>query len=154
MSVYEKLKELNLELPPFNPPAANYIPVVCYGNFAYTAGQTPKLAGVLQYNGKVESIEEGYKAARLAALNCLGQLDKMAGGLDNIERIVKVVGFVNSSADFTGQSKVIDGASDLLGEVFGEAGRHARSAVGVASLPGDAMCEVEMVVALKSMENI
>ena len=149
MSIYERLMALGLELPPFNPPAANYVPVVCCGNMAYTAGQTPKLAGVLQYKGKVVSVEEGYQAARLCALNCLGQLDKMDGGLDNIARIVKVVGFVNSVPDFTAQSGVLDGASDLLGGLFGEAGRHARSAVGVAALPGDAMCEVEMVVELK-----
>ena len=150
MSIKERMNNLGIELPQFNPPAANYVPVICSGNLAFTAGQTPKIAGELQFKGKVTSIEEGYQAARLCVLNCLGHLNNLNGGLENIARIVKVVGFVNSSTDFTSQSKVIDGASDLLCQVFGEAGRHARSAVVVAALPGNAMCEVELIVELKN----
>ena len=150
MSVLDRLKELGVELPQSTPPAAVYVPCVRANGFLFTAGQTPKVNGVLQYRGKADAmpIEEAQKAARMCAINCLTIVNNN-GGLDSVERIVKVTGFVNCGLDFTKQSQVIDGASKFLGEVFGEKGAHARSAVGVASLPGDATCEVEMIVQMK-----
>lgn len=153
MSVYDKLKELGIELPEANAPAAMYSPGVRAGGFVYTAGQTPKKDGKLQYTGKLgRDLDEaqGKDAARLCALSCLAIVEREAGGLDNVERIVKLTGYVNSAPDFTRQSQVIDGASELLYAVFGEAGAHARSAVGCAALPGDAACEVELIVKLKN----
>ncbi len=154
MRISERLKELGIELPEGNPPAAAYTPGVKAGDFIFTAGQTPKVNGKLQYTGKLgaaRTVEEGRQAARLACLSCLAIIDRLAGGLDNVERIVKVTGFVNAAPDFTQQSQVIDGASQLLYDIFGEAGAHARSAVGCASLPGDASCEIEMIVKLHTI---
>lgn len=148
MSVLDRLNELGIVLPPYNPAAANYVLGVRTGRLFFTAGQTPKLGGKLAYAGKVSSVDEGRAAARLCALNCLNILHNLCGGLDNISRIVRVTGYVNACADFKSLSQVIDGASDLFVDVFGEAGRHARSAVGVAQLPNDAMCEVEIVAEL------
>ena len=118
----------------------------------YTAGQTPRMNGVLKYAGKVGTeltLEEAQAAARICALNCLGIIRGMAGSLDRVSRIVKVTGFVASGEGFTAQPKVVDGASLFLKDVFGEAGVAARSAVGVYALPGGAPVEVEMVVELK-----
>lgn len=152
MIIEERMKELGIELPKPNQPAAVYCPGVRSGGFIYTAGQTPKVDGVLQYKGKLGKdleAEDGKAAARLSALSCLAIISELAGGLDQVERIVKVTGFVNSDPSFTAQPQVIDGASLLLYDIFGEAGAHARSAVGCSSLPGDACCEVEMIVKLK-----
>ena len=150
MSVKDRLKELGVELPASTPPAAAYTPCVRANGFLFTAGQTPKINGVLQYKGKADELplEEAQKAARMCAVNCLSIIDRN-GGLDNVERIVKVTGFVNCGLDFAKQSQVVDGASKFLVDVFGEKGVHARSAVGVASLPGNAACEVEMIVQMK-----
>jgi len=150
MSVKDRLKELGVELPASTPPAAAYTPCVRANGFLFTAGQTPKINGVLQYKGKADELplEEAQKAARMCAVNCLSIIDRN-GGLDNVERIVKVTGFVNCGLDFAKQSQVVDGASKFLVDVFGDKGVHARSAVGVASLPGNAACEVEMIVQMK-----
>ena len=150
MSVKDRLKELGVELPASTPPAAAYTPCVRANGFLFTAGQTPKINGVLQYKGKADELplEEAQKAARMCAVNCLSIIDRN-GGLDNVERIVKVTGFVNCGLDFAKQSQVVDGASKFLVDVFGDKGVHARSAVGVASLPGNAACEVEMIVQRK-----
>jgi len=150
MSVKDRLKELGVELPASTPPAAAYTPCVKANGFLFTAGQTPKINGVLQYKGKADEmpLEEAQKAARMCAVNCLSIIDRN-GGLDNVERIVKVTGFVNCGLDFAKQSQVVDGASKFLVDVFGDKGVHARSAVGVASLPGNAACEVEMIVQMK-----
>ena len=150
MSVKDRLKELGVELPASTPPAAAYTPCVRTNGFLFTAGQTPKINGVLQYKGKADELplEEAQKAARMCAVNCLSIIDRN-GGLDNVERIVKVTGFVNCGLDFAKQSQVVDGASKFLVDVFGDKGVHARSAVGVASLPGNAACEVEMIVQMK-----
>ena len=150
MSVKDRLKELGVELPASTPPAAAYTPCVRANGFLFTAGQTPKINGVLQYKGKADElpIEEAQKAARMCAVNCLSIIDRN-GGLDNVERIVKVTGFVNCGLDYAKQSQVVDGASKFLVDVFGDKGVHARSAVGVASLPGNAACEVEMIVQMK-----
>ncbi|MCL6478082.1 MAG: RidA family protein [Peptococcaceae bacterium] len=148
----EKLKEMGIDLPPVPKPVAAYVPAVRVGQYIYTSGQIPFVDGDLKYKGKVggELTEsQGYEAARICAVNCLSAVKELVGSLDNIERIVKVSGFVNSAPGFVNQPKVINGASDLLGQVFGEAGQHARAAVGVSELPLGAAVEVEMVVKLK-----
>ncbi|QGG48018.1 RidA family protein [Heliorestis convoluta] len=153
MNYEAKLKTLGLELPEAPKPVAAYIPAVKIGDYVYTSGQIPLLNGELKYKGKVGSDiteEEAYQAAKLCALNCLSVIKSLIGTLDNIEQIVKLTGFVASSADYNMQPKVINGASELLGEVFGEKGFHARSAVGVNELPLNATCEVEMIVKIKA----
>jgi enamine deaminase RidA (YjgF/YER057c/UK114 family) len=150
----ERLAELGLELPQVAKPVASYVPAVRTGNYVYTSGQLPSVAGELVAVGKVGtgagavvSPETANGAARVCALNALAAVRGLIGELSNVVRVVKVVGFVASAPDFTGQSGVVNGASDLLAEVFGPAvGAHARSAVGVAALPLDAPVEVELVV--------
>ena len=144
----ERLAELGLSLPGVAAPLAAYVPAVRVGDLVYTSGQLPTVAGGLQAVGRVGaevSAEEGAACARTAALNALAAVADQAGELDAVIRIVKVVVFVASSADFTGQPQVANGASELLGEVFGERGRHVRSAVGVAVLPLGAPVEVELI---------
>ena len=144
-----RLRELGYELPPVPQPAGSYVPATRAGTLLFTAGQVPLQGGELAKTGKVGdsvTLEEAQEAARLCALNALAAAE--AGGLNNISRIVKVTGFVASAEGFNGQPQVLNGASDLLGEVFGEAGLHARSAVGVAELPLDAPVEVELVAEL------
>lgn len=153
MDVFEaKLSELGINLPPAPKPVASYVPAVRVDNYVYTSGQIPFAGGELKYKGKVGSDlaeDQGYEAAKICAVNCLSAVRELAGSLDNIERIVKVSGYVNSAPGFFNQPRVINGASDLLGQVFGEAGKHARAAVGVSELPLNAAVEVEMVVKLK-----
>ncbi|GGK80408.1 putative endoribonuclease [Planomonospora parontospora subsp. parontospora] len=152
MSPEEKLAELGLELPEVVPPLAAYVPAVRSGDHVYTSGQVPMVDGKLAATGKVGaevSAEEGREMARICALNALAAVASAAGGLSNVVRIVKVVGFVASAPDFTGQPQVVNGASELLGEVFGEAGVHARSAVGVTVLPLDAPVEVELIAEVR-----
>lgn len=149
MPVEQKLKEMGLELPVGPKPLANYVTVVKTGNLLFLSGHLPMREGKVQYTGKLGrdlGVEDGYQAARVAALNCLASLKSEVGDLDKVRRVVKVVGFVNSAEGFTDQPKVVNGASDLLAEAFGEAGRHARSAVGVSELPANAAVEVEMIV--------
>jgi enamine deaminase RidA (YjgF/YER057c/UK114 family) len=144
----ERLASLGLALPPVPTPAAAYVPAVRTGRYVYTAGQLPFVDGKLPATGKVGgavTAEEAAGCARTAALNALAAAASVAGGLDNIVRIVKVTGFVASEPDFTGQPVVINGASELLLEVFGDAGKHARSAVGMAVLPLDTPVEVELI---------
>jgi enamine deaminase RidA (YjgF/YER057c/UK114 family) len=154
MSIVElKAKEMGLSIPEPPKPVAAYVPGVKTGEFIYTSGQLPIVNGDIKYKGKVEadiSIEEAYEAAKICALNCLGVIKSMVGDLDKIEQVVKVVGFVNSSPEFTMQPKVVNGASELIGALLGERGLHARSAVGVNSLPLDVVCEVEMIVKIKA----
>ncbi|MCW2570443.1 MAG: RutC family protein [Frankiales bacterium] len=148
MSVAARLEELGLTLPAVVPPVAAYVPAVQTGNLVYTSGQLPMVDGELPSVGKVGAqvtAEQGKELARACALNALAAIDALVG-IDKVVRVVKVVGFVASSQDFTGQPCVINGASELLGEVFGDQGRHARSAVGVAALPLDAPVEVELIV--------
>lgn len=152
MKIEEHLQELGIVLPKANPPAAVYCPGVQAGNLVFTAGQTPKIDGKLQYTGKLGqdlTVEDGQAAARLCILSCLAILKDTVGSLDRVERIVKLTGFVNSAPAFTKQSQVIDGASQLLYDIFGPAGAHARSAVGCVSLPGNACCEIELIAAVK-----
>jgi enamine deaminase RidA (YjgF/YER057c/UK114 family) len=144
----ERLAELGLALPPVAPPVAAYVPAVRTGSYVYTSGQLPLVDGKLQGVGKVGdgvTTDEAAALARIAALNALAAAASVAGGLDGIARIVKVTCFVASDPSFTGQAQVANGASDLLIEVFGDAGRHARSAVGMAVLPLDTPVEVELI---------
>ena len=148
MSASDRLAELGIELPHVVPPLAAYVPAVRTGNLVYTAGQLPMQAGKLVQTGKVGaevSPEDGKELARTCALNALAAVHSLAG-IDSVTRVVKVVGFVASAPGFHGQPGVINGASQLLGEVFGDAGKHARSAVGVSELPLDAPVEVEIIV--------
>lgn len=149
MSVSSRLAELGIELPAVAAPLASYVPATRSGSYVYTSGQLPLVAGELIATGKVGSdIDEAmaHECARVCILNAIAAAADTAGGVDRILRIVKVVGFVASDPSFSGQPAVINGASDLLGEIFGEAGVHARSAVGVAVLPKDAPVEIEMIV--------
>lgn len=150
MSIAERLAELGIELPTVVPPVASYVPAVSANGFVYTSGQLPMVDGAMPRTGKVGaavSAEDAKADARQCALNALAAIDAEIGSLDRITRIVKVVGFVNSADGFSGQPGVVNGASDVLGEIFGDAGVHARSAVGVAELPLDAPVEVELIVA-------
>jgi enamine deaminase RidA (YjgF/YER057c/UK114 family) len=144
----ERLAELGLTLPPVAKPVAAYVPAVLTGGYAYTSGQLPLVDGKLQGTGKVGAdlaAEEAAGLARICALNALAAAASVAGGLDAITRIVKVTCFVSSAPGFTGQAQVANGASELLIEVLGDAGRHARSAVGMAVLPLDSPVEVELI---------
>ena len=148
MSASARLVELGIELPPVAKPLASYVPAVRTGNLVYTAGQLPLRDGELVRSGKVGaevSAEDAKGLARQCALNALAAVHALVG-IDAVTRVVKVVGFVASVPSFTGQPGVINGASEMFGEVFGEAGAHARSAVGVSSLPLNAPVEVEVVV--------
>jgi enamine deaminase RidA (YjgF/YER057c/UK114 family) len=148
MSASARLAELGIELPDVVPPAGVYVPAVRTGNLVYTAGQVPMQSGKLVGTGKVGadvSPEDGKALARICALNALAAVHSLVG-IDSVTRVVKVVGFVASAPGFHGQPGVINGASELLGEVFGDAGVHARSAVGVFELPLDAPVEVEIIV--------
>ena len=145
--VFARLAELDLAVPPVVAPLAAYVPAVQTGDHVYVSGQLPVVEGKLLATGKVGgavSAEQGKELARRCALNLLGAVDALVG-LGRVVRVVKLVGFVASAEGFTGQPGVINGASELLGDVFGEAGRHARSAVGVAELPLDAPVEVEAI---------
>jgi enamine deaminase RidA (YjgF/YER057c/UK114 family) len=154
MSFEKRLAELGITLPEVAAPVAAYVPAVRTGNYIYTSGQLPFVEGKLPATGKVGegeglvSADDAAVYARTCALNALAAVRSVTGSLDSISRIVKVVGFVASDPSFTGQPAVINGASSVLGEIFGDAGVHARSAVGVAVLPLDSPVEVELVVEL------
>ena len=144
----ERLAALGLELPAVAPPLPANVPALRTGNYVYTAGQLPFVGGQLMLTGKVGaevSPEEAAGLARVCALNALAAVVSVTGSLSAVRQIVKVTGFVASAPDFTGQAQVINGASELLQDVFGEAGRHARSAVGMAVLPLDTPVEVELI---------
>lgn len=148
MSAKARLEELGLALPELAAPLAAYVPAVRSGNLVYTSGQVPFASGKLAGAGKVGAEvtpEEGKALARLCALNALAAVDALVG-LDSVTQVVKVVGFVASAPGFNGQPGILNGASDLLAEVFGDDGTHARSAVGVAELPLNAPVEVELIV--------
>ncbi|MFJ3958312.1 RidA family protein [Arthrobacter sp. NPDC090010] len=152
-AVEARLAELGLSLPEVAAPVASYVPAMVSGSHVYTAGQLPFIDGKLPVTGKVSaegtddtvSPERAKELAATSIINALAAVKSVIGNLDRVTRIVKVVGFVSSTPEFTGQPAVINGASELLGEVFGEAGQHARSAVGVAVLPLDAPVEVELI---------
>jgi enamine deaminase RidA (YjgF/YER057c/UK114 family) len=150
--IEEKIKQLGYELPETLKPVAAYIPAVKVDRLVFTAGQIPSVKGELKYKGKLGKdimIDEGRKAAEVCALNCLAAIKRVIKNLDEIEQIVKLTVFVNSSENFTNQPQVANGASELLEKLFGEKGKHVRSAVGVNELPLDASVEIEMVVKIK-----
>jgi enamine deaminase RidA (YjgF/YER057c/UK114 family) len=147
--IEEKIKELGFEVPEVAKPLAAYIPAKKVGNLVMTSGQVPLVKGEIKYAGKVGkelSEEDGQKAAQVCALNCLAAIKGVIGNLDKILEVVKLTVFVASDQDFTAQPKVANGASELIGKIFGEAGIHVRSAVGVTSLPLNAAVEIEMIV--------
>jgi enamine deaminase RidA (YjgF/YER057c/UK114 family) len=148
MTIAERLGELGITLPPVAAPVAAYVPAVRTGDLVYTSGQLPTVGGELASTGRLGagvSTEDGVAAARTCALNALAAVDALVG-LDAVRRVVKVVGFVASATEFTAQPAVLNGASELLGRIFGHAGAHARSAVGVAELPMGAPIELELIV--------
>ena len=150
--IEEKIKKLGFEIPEAPKPLAAYTPAVQVGDMVYTSGQVPIEKGALKYAGKVGfdlSVEEGQKAAEICTLNGLSAIKRVITDLDKIEKIVKVTVYINSADGFTDQPKVANGASELLLNIFGEAGRHARSAVGVNELPIDSAVEIEMIVKVK-----
>lgn len=151
MTASARLAELGIVLPPVTAPLAAYIPAVRTGNLVYTSGQLPLERGELIHAGKVGSEvspEQAKTAARTCALNALAAIEALVG-IDAVSRVVKLVGFVASAPGFTGQPGVVNGASEVLGEIFGDAGAHARSAVGVAELPLNAPVEVELIVEVR-----
>ena len=148
MGFHARLRELGYELPGVAKPLASYVPAVRVGDQVWTSGQLPLVEGALPLTGKVGAemtTEQAQEQARIAALNALAAIDAEVG-LDNVSRVVKIVGFVASDPAYADQPVVINGASDLIGEVFGDAGKHARSAVGVAALPINAPVEIELIV--------
>lgn len=152
MSAERRLADLGITVPTLPPPVASYVPAVRTGRLVFASGQTPTIDGVLQVRGKLGdgiSVEEGHRAARLAALNCLAEVRGLLGSLDAVSRVVRLTGYVASAPGFGEQPAVMNGASQLIEEVFGEAGRHARSAIGVAELPFGAPVEVELIVEVR-----
>lgn len=152
MSASERLAELGLELPGVAKPLASYVPALRVGDQVWTSGQLPFISGGLRLTGKVGAevtLEDAAVEARTCALNALAAIADVAGGIDNIARIVKLVVFVASAEGFNAQPAVANGASDLVGEIFGEAGQHVRSAVGVRELPLDACVEVEVIAEVR-----
>lgn len=147
----EKIKSLGIKLPIPPSPAGSYIPVVRSGNLLYVSGQIPMEDGKVAFTGKVSdaNIETAQKSARICAINILAQLKKELGDLEKISKIVRISGFVNSVPEFTQQPKVINAASDLFYEIFGECGKHSRIAVGVSSLPLNSMTEIDAIVEMK-----
>jgi enamine deaminase RidA (YjgF/YER057c/UK114 family) len=149
----EKIKKLGIIIPEVVKPLAAYIPAMQVGNLVMTSGQVPIFEGKVKYTGKVGkdlSEEEGKEAAKLCALNCLSAIKSVIGNFDNIKRVVKLTVFVSSAEGFTAQPKVANGASEFIGEIFGEAGKHVRSAVGVSELPLNSAVEIEMIVQVNS----
>lgn len=151
MSFEARIQALGLTIPGTPRPVANYVPAVQAGNLIFSSGQTPTVEGKLVVQGKLGreiSIEQGQEAARIALLNCLAAVRSITGSLDKITRIVKMHGYVASAEGFNAQPQVVNGASLLLEEIFGEHGKHARAALGVAELPGGAAVEIELIVAI------
>ena len=151
--IEEKLKELGIELPTPPNPAGSYIPVVTTGNLAFISGQIPMKEGKVVFEGKVpdkQSLDSARDAAKICIINGLAQLKSNLGSLDRITKFVRISGFVNSSPEFTEQPKVINAATDLLVEVFGDMAKHSRIAVGVASLPLNSTVEIDMVVEIST----
>lgn len=149
--IEEKIKSIGINIPIPPTPAGSYIPLVRTGNLLYVSGQIPLQDGKVAFTGKVSdvNIETAQKSARICAINILAQLKKELGDLEKISRFVRLSGFVNSVPEFTQHPKVINAASDLLYEIFGGNGKHTRIAVGVSSLPLDAMTEIDAIVEIK-----
>ncbi|MFQ5795398.1 MAG: RidA family protein [Candidatus Bipolaricaulia bacterium] len=154
MADYEKrIEELGLEIPPVPKPVAAYIPALQVGNLVFCSGQGPMADGRFVHIGQVGAdltVEQGYEAARLCALNCLAAVKSVIGSLNRVDRIVHVRGFVNSAPGFEEQPEVINGASELLQQIFGERGQHARAALGTSALPRNIAVELEMIVSVSA----
>ena len=156
MSIEDKLEAMGLSLPRPMEPLANYVPAIVDGQLLYTSGTGPMKGGKPIYQGKVGlelTLEQGYEAAKITMLNLLSTVKSYIGSLDQIERIIKVLGFVNCAPVFHRQPEVINGASDFLVELLGDRGRHARSAIGTCNLPMDIPVEIEMIVKIKGNER-
>ena len=152
MEAENRIKMLGLELPEVPRPVANYVPAVKTGQYVFTSGQGPLVKGQLRAKGKVGgdlTLEEGYECARITALNCLAAIKSVIDDLDRVKQIVRVTGFVNSAPGFQDQSKVLNGVSDLLVNIFGERGKHSRLALGTNELPLGMPVEVEMIVEIQ-----
>lgn len=152
MKIEHRIKELGLILPEAPKPVAEYIPAKKIGNLVFTSGQGPIKDGKFIYVGKIGgevSLKEGYESAKICAINCLAAIKSVIGSLDKIDEIVKVKGYVNSTSDFYRQPEVVNGASELIVKIFGEKGKHARSALGTSVLPGNIPVELEMIVKVK-----
>jgi enamine deaminase RidA (YjgF/YER057c/UK114 family) len=152
MEIEKRIESLGLELPEVPRPVASYIPAVHSGHYVFTSGQLPMIKGELKAKGKIGrdlTVEQGYECAKVAALNCLAAVRSVVDELDRVRRIVRVTGFVNSAPGFEEQPKVINGASDLLVEIFGEKGKHSRLALGANELPLGSPVEVEMIVEIQ-----
>ncbi|MEE8302638.1 MAG: RidA family protein [Candidatus Tectomicrobia bacterium] len=153
MKIEEKLAQMSLVLPSPGPPAGNYVGAVQVGNLLFVSGHGPRREDQSYMTGKVGrdlTTEQAYEAAKIVMLNCLTSVKREIGDLDRVKRVVKLLGMVNCTEDFTEHPKVINGASDLLVELYGEAGRHARSAVGMQQLPMNIPVEVEMIVEVET----
>jgi len=148
----EKIKKMGITIPEVVKPLAAYIPAMQVGNLVMTSGQVPISEGKVKYIGKVgkDLSEEEGKAAKLCALNCLSAIKSVIGSFDNIKKVVKLTVFISSAEGFTAQPKVANGASEFIAEIFGEAGKHVRSAVGVSELPLNSAVEIEMIVQVNS----
>lgn len=152
LDINEKIRKLGIVIPDLPEPKYSYVPGRTAGKLVYTSGQTPTIDGKLVYRGKVSrdiSMEDGYKAARLSALNCIAEIKAVVGDLNKVKKIIKLNGFVASSEGFNCQPKVINGASDLLLEIWENNGKHARKAIGVYELPDNAPIEVELIVEIR-----
>jgi enamine deaminase RidA (YjgF/YER057c/UK114 family) len=152
MDYEEKIKQLGIVIPKAPKPVAQYLPAKKVGRLIFCSGQGPVIDGKVTHSGKLgteKTIEEGYDAAKICVLNCLAAARELIGTLNQVDEIVKMTGFVNSSADFYDQPKVINGASDLLVNIFGEKGRHARCAIGTSVLPSNISVEVELILSVK-----
>jgi enamine deaminase RidA (YjgF/YER057c/UK114 family) len=148
MDIYQRLQELNLEIPKVDS-RFRFVPGVIAGDLLFVSGQTPEKDGVMQIVGRLGhdlSIEEGQKAARMAALNCIGEIEAVLGDLNKVKQFVRVIGYVRSAEGFGDQPYVINGASEVIEEIFGEKGKHARAALGTSELPFGAPVELEMIV--------
>ena len=152
MKIEHKIKEIGLILPEAPKPVAEYIPAKKIGNLVFTSGQGPIKNGKFIYVGKIGgevSLKEGYESAKMCAINCLAAIKSVIGSLDEIDEVVKIKGYVNSTPDFYRQPEVINGASELIVKIFGEKGKHARAALGTSVLPGNIPVELEMIVKVK-----
>lgn len=155
--VYERMEQASIELPQCARPVGSYAPGKTFGTLVFASGQTPTRDGVPAYRGRVGTdltVEDGYAAARLAALNCVAELEAVCGDLRHVQGILKVNGYVAAGENFEEQPAVINGASDLLREIFGDSGVHARTAIGVQSLPGGAPVEVELIASLRAEATV
>jgi len=153
MSIEKKLEELGITLPQVAKPLASYVPVTRTGNIVYTAGQLPMVEGTLRYAGKLGrdlGIEEGQESARISLLNALAAVKSEIGGLEKVEKVLRMNVFVNSAEEFTEQAKVANGASELLEKIFGDRGKHTRCAIGANTLPLGAAVELDLIVAVRA----